>query len=238
MTIPDQYDAYYTNRNALSVIGAAAPIPPYMKGLLPAEKDARILDIGCGLGDMLAALRKEGYTDVSGVDISGEAVAHCKSMGLDVAKVREVADISVGEGVRRFDMIIMSHVLEHIRKDSIIDTLRYVKDGLLAPGGGIFIRVPNAQSNTGCYWAYEDFTHHTLFTAGSLEFVLKTAGFTEVRFVDPDGTYGLGILRKAAKRALLRLYVMNMDFWNRVTSSSYHRPSPRIYSYDIKALAR
>lgn len=42
--------------------------------------------------------------------------------------------------------------------------------------------MPNAQSNTDCYWAYEDFTHYTLFIAGSLLYVLREAGFTNIEF--------------------------------------------------------
>ena len=236
--MPEQYNAYFTNRKVPTASEQIAYLPIYVKRLIPVEKTAKILDIGCGLGNTLAALLKEGYADVSGIDISNEAVAYCKSRGLKVARVRAIADIRVEDGAKRFDFIIMSHVLEHINKDNIIETLRYIKEKLLTPGGGLYIQVPNAQSNTGCYWAYEDFTHHTLFTAGSLEFVLKTVGFKDIRFVDPDCTEGIGILRKTAKKALLWLYVTNMDFWNWVTSSSYHRPSPRIYSYEIKAIAQ
>ena len=38
------------------------------------------------------------------------------------------------------------------------------------------------QLNTDCYWAYEDFTHYTLFIAGSLLYVLREAGFTNIEF--------------------------------------------------------
>ncbi|MGC9101323.1 MAG: hypothetical protein ACP5HC_08750 [Caldisericum sp.] len=40
--------------------------------------------------------------------------------------------------------------------------------------------VRNVQSNTGAYWAYEDFSHFTLFTSGSIYYVLKMAGFDEI----------------------------------------------------------
>jgi cyclopropane fatty-acyl-phospholipid synthase-like methyltransferase len=215
-----------------------ASLPFYITVLLPTEKTARILDIGCGLGDTLTALLKEGYVDVSGVDISIEAVDCCNSRGLKVAKVSGIEDVVIEDGGRRFDFIIMSHVLEHIKKDNIIKNLHYIKENLLSSEGGLYIQVPNAQSSTGCYWAYEDFTHHTLFTAGSLEFVLRSAGFTNIQFVNQDCTEGMGFLRGTLRRALLRLYVMKTDFWNWVTSSSFHRPSPRIYSYEIKAIAK
>ena len=70
-------------------------------------------------------------------------------------------------------------------KHEIIPLLIKVRS-LLTQSGSLLVMVPNAQSNTGSYWAYEDFTHHTLFTAGSLYFVLRQAGFDSVEFVDPD----------------------------------------------------
>ncbi len=51
--------------------------------------------------------------------------------------------------------------------------------------------MPNAQSHTGCYWAYEDFTHNTLFTAGSLLYVLKMAGFAHIEIIDKDALVGV-----------------------------------------------
>jgi hypothetical protein len=39
-------------------------------------------------------------------------------------------------------------------------------------------------------------------------------------------------------RLLLAVYKVNRQLWNKVTSSSYHRPSPVVYSYEIKRLAR
>ncbi|MBK7370676.1 MAG: hypothetical protein IPJ09_04415 [Saprospiraceae bacterium] len=68
----------------------------------------------------------------------------------------------------------MSHVLEHIEKINIIDTLITIKSYLLAESGSFVVMVPNAQSVTGAYWMYEDFTHTTLFTSGSIYYVLKS----------------------------------------------------------------
>ena len=98
--------------------------------------------------------------------------------------------------------------------------------------------VPNAQSNTNCYWAYEDFTHTTLFTSGSIFYVLKMAGFKEIRFVDTDCTAGLPYHKKILRKLLMKIFYFRVEFWNRVTSSSFHKPSPKIYSYEIKVLAK
>jgi hypothetical protein len=98
--------------------------------------------------------------------------------------------------------------------------------------------VPNAQSNTGAYWAYEDFTHHTLFTTGSIYYVLKSAGFDSIEFLDPQGTSNSGFAIKIIKRLFLKVYKLKKLFWNKVTSSSYHEPSPEIFTYELKVLAK
>ena len=41
---------------------------------LPAKMDARILEIGCGGGHFLYFLKKKGYTNYLGIDISSEAI--------------------------------------------------------------------------------------------------------------------------------------------------------------------
>jgi hypothetical protein len=137
-----------------------------------------------------------------------------------------------------YDFVIMSHVLEHFPRNEVINQLRLVRK-VIKVGGVLIVMVPNAQSNTGCYWAYEDFTHHLLFTSGSLYYVLKASGFSSVEFIDTDCTAGItSLFKRAARRILLRLYRWNLGFWNKVTGSAYHAPSPQIFSYEIKALAR
>ena len=56
--------------------------------------------------------------------------------------------------------------------------------------------MPNGQSATGSYWAFEDFTHETLFTCGSLEYVLSEAGFVDVEFIDLKATAGLSAFKR------------------------------------------
>jgi len=108
---------------------------------------------------------------------------------------------------------------------------------LLSFKGKILAIVPNAQSNTGCYKAYEGFIHTTIFTAGSLFYVLKAIGFEKITLIDPYFLEHLSYLIKMIKKVLLKTYIMNEQLWNKVTSSSYHDQSPQTFSYDIKVLA-
>lgn len=211
-------------------------LPAYLGEVLPDRKSA-ILDIGCGLGQFMDALGREGFLNVTGVDVSEEAVRHCLNKGLKAERIQGIESFCMSAG-RKYDFIIMSHVLEHIEKPLIIPSLKLIRERLLNAEGEVLIMVPNAQSNTGCYWAYEDFTHHTLFTAGSLYFVLKSAGFESIDFLDPDGLEGSRFPFRWLRKILLSAYRTNKMFWNSVTSSSFHKPSPQIYTYELKALAR
>jgi SAM-dependent methyltransferase len=210
-------------------------IPVYLKQALPGDKGAHILDVGCGFGQLLSALQREGYSQAMGIDVNEVAVNACRAKGLAVEQIM-VQDFAT-HSPQRFDLITMSHVLEHLPKDQIIEVLTHIR-ALLKPGGAFIMMVPNAQSNTAAYWMYEDFTHNTLFTAGSVRYVLLAAGFSAITFLDPKCVAGLRGWARARKLFFTRLYEINLNFWNRVTSSSYHVPSPRIYSFEIKALAR
>ncbi len=174
---------------------------------------------------------------MTGIDISDEAIDACLCKGLNVEKINSLGDYCRTSG-RDFDFILMGHVLEHIEKSQIVETLALIRENLLAPEGSMFLMVPNAQSNTGCYWAYEDFTPQTLFTSGSFSFVLHMAGFGIVTFLDPDGFADTPFFLKWLKRLLLKIYKTNIWFWSRVTNSSYHEPSPQIHTYELKVLAK
>ena len=237
MSDKDIYDSYFSKRSVIADFYDQYILPKYLKKRLPADKSAAILDIGCGFGQLISALTKEGFTDVEGVDISKEAIESCTSRQLNVVGVSDITDFCLN-AVRKYDFIIMSHVLEHIEKPAIIETLKLIRQCLLKPGSSLAVMVPNAQSNTGSYWAYEDFTHHTIFTAGSLDFVLKSAGFESIEFLDPDGLEGSRLIVRWVKNILLTVYKTNKMFWNLVTNSSFHRPSPQIFTFELKVIAK
>lgn len=228
---------YFSARNVDVSFYDLYKIPKYLLKVLPKNKEANILDIGCGLGQYLNEINKMGYTRTLGIDISDESIKACTEKGINVVKIEDVITFSKTI-TEKFDFITMSHVLEHVDKDKIIDTLIAIKTSLLKEGGAFVVMIPNGQSNTGGYWMYEDFTHSTLFTAGSIIYVLKSAGFEEINFLNPDGTDDMSFVKKFIIKTLLSWYRFKEDFWNMVTQSSFHKPSPRIYTFELKVLAR
>ena len=219
-------------------------LPHYILNILNNfSLDSKILDYGCGFGHTLRELKKHGYANSYGADISSEAISFVQSLGFDIFDCSKTAFDSLdrkplknilGEG--QYDLIIMSHVLEHIKKEHMIEFLSELRD-CLNEHGKLLIMVPNAQSPIGCYWAYEDFTHEYLFTSGSLYYVLRAAGFNDIQFVDIECESEHGILRKVLRRVLLKVYKLKLHFWNIVTCTWYHGSSPIIVSLEIKALA-
>lgn len=201
---------------------------------LPLDKNASILDIGCGGGEMLLALKDLGYSNLMGIDLDESAVQWVLSNGI-YCENKNVLEFVPKE---RFDFILINHVLEHIPKSEVVKSLKYIYTNLLNEGGKLYIGVPNAQSSAGCYWAYEDFTHETLYTSGSISYVLKCAGFEKIDFLDKDGLYDFKGISKWLLKFLLYLYDKRVIFYNKVTRSFFHKPSPRIYTWELKVLAQ
>jgi len=89
----------------------------------------RALDVGCGAGDLLVALRADGWS-AHGVEPSPPGAAQAREKhGLDVVSGRFE---QVGLPEHSFDVIVFSGVLEHVHDP--LGALRLAR-GLLAPGG-------------------------------------------------------------------------------------------------------
>ena len=226
--------SYFANRNVDGNLYANYSLPRYLTPYFKeSDRDLNILDIGCGLGQMLNHLKKSGFTNLHGIDINDESINECKKNGLSVEKITDIRDYAKNSNTK-FDRIVMSHVLEHIDKDIIIDTLIHIKKYLLKEGGTFLLMVPNAQSYTGSYWRYEDFTHTILFTAGSCIYVLKSAGFTSIEFIDADGTKHMNPLKRMIIKLLIGYHKTKEDIWNKILQTSFHKTSPRIYTFELK----
>jgi SAM-dependent methyltransferase len=107
-----------------------------MFGQLQIERDAHILDVGCGGGKLLDRLARAGFSNLSGADPFIEA--DCETT-LGVPLLKRHLDDVVGE----FDLIMFNHSLEHVPHP--IATLKTANEKL-AGGGICLIRVPTTSS--------------------------------------------------------------------------------------------
>ncbi len=146
---------------------------------LPIEHRGRLLDLGCGGGDLLGRMLSLGW-QAEGVDNDPAAVeASCrKGFAVRLGSLHEqrFPDAS-------FDAVVMSHVIEHVHHPA--DLLKEVRR-ILKPGRRLVMATPNAQSlghrMFGARWPFLDPPRHLqLFTPGALETLARRADFAEVK---------------------------------------------------------
>jgi 2-polyprenyl-3-methyl-5-hydroxy-6-metoxy-1,4-benzoquinol methylase len=99
----------------------------------------RLLDIGCGNGAFLARAADMGW-QAQGCEIDPKAVAACRSVGIDVLE-GDAFHPSLAK--RSFDVITMSHVIEHVHDQRALLQRAY---DLLRPGGRLWLALPNPRS--------------------------------------------------------------------------------------------
>jgi dTDP-glucose 4,6-dehydratase len=106
------------------------------------DKSIRILDLGCANGGLLKELKELGFTNLVGVDPSLNCVnTTIHEVGCEAfqSSAFDLRDDKLG----KFDLIILSHVLEHILDiTSIINHLK----SLLNKNGMVYVECPNAEN--------------------------------------------------------------------------------------------
>ncbi|WP_447972466.1 class I SAM-dependent methyltransferase [Nitrospira sp. Kam-Ns4a] len=153
----------------------------YYYDCLPQDREAPILDVGCGGGHFLKFLELKGYRRAEGLELSPQQAAEARKHVALPVHVAE-AEAFLAQRAGHYAAITLNDVLEHIPKPRTVAFLRTLKQGL-RPGGVLVVNVPNAAGLTTAYVRYNDFTHELVFTELSLRQVLMMAGFREVRFV-------------------------------------------------------
>jgi SAM-dependent methyltransferase len=154
----DDYRAYYASQTRYeSTVNASGSgeyaldekrireLVDLLTEALPLE--ANILDIGAAKGGVLKELRRRGYLNLYAMDPSDVCVQSIKALGIEAGRAN-LEDQQWPFDPRQFDLIILSHVLEHVF--DISDCFKKVQRRLKKKGK-IYIEVPDASrySTTG-----------------------------------------------------------------------------------------
>jgi SAM-dependent methyltransferase len=142
---------------------------------------ARVVDVGCGYGDLLIYLKSRGC-DVLGVEFDPRAAEKGAEYGIPI-HVGELPDTGLEPG--SIDEVVLQHSLEHVPDPAalVAEIAR-----VLRPGGQVHVAVPNGASAglevQNSSWGCLCNPHHFWY-------------FDEATLVELHGRHGLAVRRIA-----------------------------------------
>ena len=154
---------------------------PYLRQAGIGADDRPILDLGCGRGEWVELLWREGFA-ARGIDLNRVMVAECRERGLWVdeaealACLRALPDASLGA-------VTGLHIIEHlpltVLMDLLDEALRVVR-----PGGLAIFETPNPENlMVSAYNFYFDPTHRNPLPPRLSSFLLEGRGWTSVEIL-------------------------------------------------------
>lgn len=161
----------------------------------PEDRDYRILDAGCGSGEISVLLQQRGY-NVIGIDFSEVAVQLAREAGVDAFQAD--FDLELKFPDKSFDAVICFDVLEHLfdPMNALAEFRRILKDEgilvltvphiIMSLRGRLSILRGRAPQH-GTYRRFRQCKHHTIFSVDLLRFMLTEEGFEVEKIVGVRG---------------------------------------------------
>jgi 2-polyprenyl-3-methyl-5-hydroxy-6-metoxy-1,4-benzoquinol methylase len=188
----------------------------YYQPHFPENKNSSMLDIGCGIGSFVYYLQQLGYTNVQGIDVSGQQIEAGLKLGIQGLKVHDLNEF-LSTAQEQFDFIIARDVIEHFTRQEAFDIITKISK-VLKPGGKFLMQVPNGQ---GLYYTsifYGDYTHEMAYTESSAKQLILNCGFRKVT------SYSTGPVPHTffsrIRSWLWWLKVQQVKFWKMVETGS------------------
>lgn len=155
---------------------------PYIS--LNAEK---ALDIGCGRGEWVGLLQKQGV-DSYGVDLNASMIDAGKIFGIKNLHQEDAFKYLKSIDDDTFDLVSAFHIVEHIPFEDLFVLFKEIQR-VAKPEATILMETPNPKNiRVGAYTFYRDPTHLNPLPAEVLSFMLEYVGFIDVHveFIHPN----------------------------------------------------
>jgi 2-polyprenyl-3-methyl-5-hydroxy-6-metoxy-1,4-benzoquinol methylase len=181
-----QYLLYY---NVLSKYDTQLSVSPLDKERIDAtvnlclsqglHKESRIIDLGCGFGALLAALRDVGYTNLQGVDPAPQSSRQAQELfGINHVYQGTLSTASAVVNLYEADLVCLMAVLEHLP-----ELQRDMKKlfSQLRPGTQVLVEVPALdlfESEDGEPFGELSIEHIQFFSAQSMRNLFSNLGAT------------------------------------------------------------
>jgi len=157
----------------------------YLSLIKEFPKNTAIIDLGCGTGYMLQFLKREGFQNLNGIDISEQQVNKARNKGLnaDVSNIFDFFNVNK----KKFDIVFALDVVEHFYKHELLEFFTGI-NCLLNENGIIIIHTPNGEGLFPQHIIYGDLTHLTIFNPNSLGQILRLTGFNKIEYYETGPT--------------------------------------------------
>jgi len=179
----------------------------------------QILDIGCRSGYLLKLFHAKGY-NVFGIEPDINFAEYVKEKyGLNVKP--SYLNAQIFEDIM-FDLIIASHVLEHV--PNLFDFLSVVRVKL-KDNGCFFLDIPNIKrpGKLRLWASFFSIQHLYVFSLNTLSIILSKAGFQVLKYND-DAPKGLCLLAKKGEYREVFDYVQEGDNYKAICKTiAIHR---------------
>ena len=181
-------DSFFSLLKRIQFTNLAAKISKYI------NKDSKILEIGCGNGELLLASQKKGFSKLYGCDFTHENLKTLIENKINVQACDIEKDFPFNEP---FDLIIMNNVIEHfINPEKVLINCK----NNLQENGKIILITPNSNalefSIFKKYWAGLHSPRHTfIFNSANIQMLAKKSGFTkiEIKPITDAGQWSISI---------------------------------------------
>jgi 2-polyprenyl-3-methyl-5-hydroxy-6-metoxy-1,4-benzoquinol methylase len=154
-----------------------------IKNYFPANKGAKILDLGCGHGAYIYHIKEAGYVNIIGIDTSQEQVEIANRFGLSEVMLGDIEEYINNIEPGEYEIVLLMDVIEHLTTSENINLLEKIRSKI-KPHGKVFIHVPNAEGLFGMRVRYGDLTHETAFTPTSIRQLLMLTGFSIFKVIE------------------------------------------------------
>jgi len=152
--------------------------PRYLRYVRDLDKSLPAVELGCGDGSFVRALREAGFSGVRGVDLSPSYnMPEGCEVGDAISFLKKEAPASLG-------LVVALDVLEHLEPEDLKSLFRLVGKRL-HPDGRFLARVPNMGSPFGLINQFGDLSHRTALNEISVQQLAFDTGLRILR-IEPE----------------------------------------------------
>lgn len=202
-------------------------------GWLPADRDAAILDLGCGDGRVLRFLSAKGFRQVWGVDRDADSLASIGTLPGVTLECNEVGLDYLHQQRGRFRLIILKQMIYYVERSEILAFMQALRDAL-TDDGAILVEYFNASLLSSRMTELKDPFIRTAYTEHAMRRLFAASGLH---------LWFTGGERRSAGRLRSRVYDALRATWVALLQAvyilerGYDSELPRIYTKSIIAVA-